>query len=181
MFGTSTRDEIIGLKNASESADRGTLNDPEKRANIFAIEFPNGSIFLVDYNEEANSMILRMDDGHSFKMVKNEEEDLIEVVTPKNNRLLLDDKNKRVKLSSEYGSKIDMEDKDQKMTISTPGGREIKFNDQEKKMEIIDPDEQSFQTKEFLVAAQNVMITCETAMITCSGAGMIKASPLMIN
>lgn len=181
LFGLHTADEVNELTNLNESKEYGTLDDDKKRPNIYAFTFPNGSTFHVDCNEEANTIVMRLDEQYHIRLLHNPDKQEIEILTQKKNRMVLNDKDEHIQITTTKKRDILMDDKNEHITISSPKGRKIIFDDVANKIEFIDPVEMSHKAPEVNISCKNISVQTETGNITASSQFVITANPLILN
>ena len=131
-------DRPLGLSTVPNPSRQSPVVSTNNSQNV--IRTHGGNLLLLDDKIDEAQIIMSSTDQH--KVLLDDKEDKIEVTSTKKNIFTMDDKNENVTIKTTNGHQLLMDDKNTKVTVVTKNGHFMTFNDKdgEEKITIADKD-----------------------------------------
>lgn len=133
--------------------------------------------------EQPKTRIWQSRAGHKISLFETQEKQKIELVTEKEHTVTMDDKEKRIVVTSTDGHEVVIDDKEKRITVTSSGGHEIVLDDQARKISVSSTGDIEIEAEKSISVKAGVDMKLEAKMIDISATGPvnIKGKPVNIN
>ena len=173
-------DRPIGIGTAPNPSQATPVASNNRTQNI--IRTASGHEFLMDDKSNEGKIAFTTSDSH--KLLLDDKEDKIEISSKDKHIVTMDDKNQKISVKSKEGHQILIDDKNKNITVQSKNGHFIKLNDKdgEEKIELSDKPGENH----FLLDIKNQKIVIETKdgnidLLAPNGDIKIKSKNLIID
>ncbi len=138
-------DRPIALGTAPNPANASPAVSENKMENLLRT-FGGNELLMDDTKEETR---VKLNSGGNHKLLFDDKNNKIEILSTDQHRVLLDDENKRIEIQSKDGRKILLDDDNDKMSVVSETGHFIDICDENDVMTVSDADEKHVLTLDY--------------------------------